>query len=173
MQNYFALFNLPEQFDLDKQMLDTTWHAIQNQVHPDRFIHAPESDKRAAMQWASLTNDAYQTLRNPVKRAAHLCHLRGFSLDGESGPTMPSDFIFEQIEWRGHLDNARIDRDIQALETMDVHLRERIKEQMTQIEKELNSNHFDVAVQEIKKMMFLQKFGEEISFAFEELDQTD
>jgi molecular chaperone HscB len=173
MQNYFALFNLPEQFELDKQMLDTAYHTVQNQVHPDRFIHASESDKRAAMQWASLANDAYQTLRNPVKRAAHLCHIRGFPLDGDFGPAMPSDFIFEQIEWREHLDNARIDKDFEALETMDTRLRERIKEQLTLIEKELNLGHFAAALQEIRKMMFLQKFGDEINYVFDSLDKTD
>jgi molecular chaperone HscB len=174
MQNHFALFKLPEQFALDRQALDAAYHEIQRLVHPDRFVNAPESDRRAALQWASLANEAYQTLRNPVKRAAYLCSLNGFPLDAEtSGSSMPSDFIFEQIEWRGHLDNAKTEKDIHALETLGEHLRERTKEQMTLIESALDSSHFATAVQEVKKMMFLQKFGDEISFAFDELDKTD
>ncbi|MDR0933492.1 MAG: Fe-S protein assembly co-chaperone HscB [Burkholderiaceae bacterium] len=172
-KNHFALFGLPEQFALDRQALDAAYRDIQNQVHPDRFVGAPESGKRAALQWASLANDAYQTLRNPVKRAAYLCGLKGFPLDAESGPSMPPDFIFEQIEWREHLDNARIEKDVTALEKLDVGLRERIAEQMTLIEEGINSGHFDRAIQEVRKIMFLQKFGDEISFAFDAIDQTD
>lgn len=173
MQNHFALFSLPEQFALDRQALDTAYREIQRMVHPDRFVNAPESDRRAALQWASLANDAYQTLRNPIKRAAYLCAIHGFPLDAEtSGPAMPPDFIFEQIEWREHLDNARIDRDIPALETLGEHLRQRTAEQMKLIENALNGNHYTSAIQEVRKMMFLQKFGDEISFAFDELDQT-
>lgn len=173
MQNHFALFSLPEQFPLDRQALDAAYREIQNQVHPDRFIHAPESDRRAALQWASLANDAYQTLRNPIKRAAYLCSLKGFPLDSETSPAMPPDFIFEQIEWREHLDQARTEKDGQSLETLDAHLRERTKEQMERIEKELDRGDFAVAIQEVRKMMFLQKFGDEISFAFDALEKTD
>lgn len=173
MQNHFALFKLPEQFALDRQALDSAYREIQNRVHPDRFIDAPASDKRAAIQLASMANDAYQTLRNPVKRAAYLCYLNGFGLDTPSGPAMPPDFIFEQIEWREYLDNARVEKDIAALEALAAQLQERIKEQMELIEKKLNINHFSDAIQEVRKMMFLQKFGDEISFAFDELDKTD
>ncbi|WAW09311.1 Fe-S protein assembly co-chaperone HscB [Oxalobacter vibrioformis] len=174
MQNHFALFKLPEQFAMDRQALDTAYREIQRLVHPDRFVNAPASDKRAALQWASLANDAYQTLRNPLKRAAYLCSLNGFPLDAEtSGPSMPPDFIFEQIEWREHLDNAKIDKDLGALETLGEHLRKRTAEQMTLIENALNNRQFSSAVQEVRKMMFLQKFAEEISFAFDALDKTD
>ena len=172
MQNHFELFKLPEQFAVDRQALDKAYRDIQNLVHPDRFIDAPESDRRAALQWASLANDAYQTLRNPVKRAAYLCSLKGFPLDPASGSAMPSDFIFEQIEWREHLDNAKIEKDLDALETLGNHLRERTREQLATIENELNSHNYATAIQEVRKMMFLQKFGDEISYAFEALDKT-
>jgi molecular chaperone HscB len=171
MQNYFALFNLPEQFDLDKQVLDAAWRTIQKEAHPDRFVYSPESEKRAALEWASLANDAYQVLRNPVKRAAHLCHIKGYRED--AGLPVPSDFIFEQIEWRELLDNARIDNDFEGLEKISNRLRERITGQMQLIKKELDSDCFADALQEIRKMIFLQKFSEEVSVVFDELDESE
>ncbi|NLC24604.1 MAG: co-chaperone HscB, partial [Oxalobacter sp.] len=72
-----------------------------------------------------------------------------------------------------HLDNAKIDKDLGALETLGEHLRKRTAEQMTLIENALNNRQFSSAVQEVRKMMFLQKFAEEISFAFDALDKTD
>lgn len=170
MQNHFQLFKLSEQFDVDRQVLDEAYREIQNLVHPDRFINAPESDRRAALQWASLANDAYQTLRNPIKRAAYLCALKGHPLSNESTPAMPPDFIFEQIEWREHLDNIRVEKDLAALESLDLRLRERSMEQMELVKKALTKNDYPEAIQEVRKMMFLQKFADEISHVFDGLD---
>ena len=72
MQNFFELFNLPMQFDLDIVALEAAYRNVQRLVHPDRFVTASDAEKRAAVQYASLANDAYQTLRNPLKRAMHL-----------------------------------------------------------------------------------------------------
>lgn len=173
MQNYFEIFGLPGQFALDRPALDDAWREIQRLVHPDRFVNAPESDRRAALQWAALANDAYQTLRNPLKRAAHLCALNGHPLDADSGPAMPQDFIFEQIEWREHLDNVRIDRDLAALEKLAAGLRDRRDEQMALIERELDGGNYAKAIGEVRKMMFLEKFADEISFTFEALDNGE
>jgi len=173
MQNYFAFFNLPQQFDLDLKVLDAAWHTVQKEVHPDRFVDASDSEKRASLQWASMANDAYQVLRNPIRRAIHLCELGGYPFNDESAPAVPSDFVFEQIQWREHLDNARIDRDLEALEKMSIDLRERIAGQMQLIRQKLDDHDFAVGMQEIRKMMFLQKFGDEISFAFDRLDREE
>ncbi len=69
MQNHFELFHLPQRFALDMAALDAAYHEVQNQVHPDRFAHASDAEKRVAMQWATRANEAYQTLKNPLKRA--------------------------------------------------------------------------------------------------------
>jgi molecular chaperone HscB len=53
--------------------LDAAYRDVQNQVHPDRFVNATDAEKRVAMQWATRANEAYQTLKNPQKRAQYLC----------------------------------------------------------------------------------------------------
>ena len=68
-QNFFQLFDLPEHYRLDNAQLDQQYHALQTQVHPDKFAHLSEAERRLSMQWATRTNEAYQTLRNPIKRA--------------------------------------------------------------------------------------------------------
>ena len=49
-------------------------------AHPDRFVNATDAEKRVAMQWATRANEAYQTLKNPQKRARYLCELNGVDL---------------------------------------------------------------------------------------------
>ena len=77
MPNYFELFNLPVQFAIDRNSLDNAYREIQNLVHPDRFVTATEAEKRTAMQWATMANDAYQILRDPLRRSIYLCELNG------------------------------------------------------------------------------------------------
>ena len=70
--SHFDLFHLPAQFALDASALDHAYRTVQAQVHPDRFAAAGDAQKRIAMQWATRTNEAYQTLRDPLKRATYL-----------------------------------------------------------------------------------------------------
>ena len=69
MQNHFDLFQLPAKFAIDLGALDAAYRDVQGQVHPDRFVNATDAEKRVAMQWATRANEAYQTLKNPQKRA--------------------------------------------------------------------------------------------------------
>lgn len=173
MQNHFELFRLPVQFPIDRQALDTAYKEIQNLVHPDRFVTATEAEKRTAIQWAAMANDAYHILRNPIKRAAYLCELNGYNLNAETHVSMDPEFLMQQIEWRESLENARDEKDMARLEKLDDEQRTLRDEQMQILHKHLDDRQFEKAVQDIRKMMFLEKFNEEISLAFDELDSTD
>ena len=173
MQNHFELFKLPVQFSIDRQALDKTYKDIQNLVHPDRFVTATEAEKRTAIQLAAMANDAYHILRNPIKRAAYLCELNGYNLNAETHVSMDPEFLIQQIEWRESLENAREEKDIVRLEKLDDEQRALRDEQMEILQKHLGDKQFDKAAQDIRKMMFLEKFNDEISLAFDELDSTD
>ena len=90
MQNHFDLFQLPQRFAIDRKALDAAYHDVQNQVHPDKFVNATDAEKRVAMQWATRANEAYLTLKSPLKRATYLCELHGIDLQTESNTAMPS-----------------------------------------------------------------------------------
>ena len=92
MQNHFELFNLPQQFAVDTGALDGAFRDVQGRVHPDRFVNATDAEKRVAMQWATRANEAYQTLKNPQKRAQYLCELNGVDLQTESNTSMPVSY---------------------------------------------------------------------------------
>ena len=66
----FALMGLPRRFGVDPKALDARWKDLQRQTHPDRFAAQGAAAQRVAMQWSVRVNEAYQRLRDPVKRAA-------------------------------------------------------------------------------------------------------
>ena len=166
MQNHFDLFQLPQQFTLDANALDAAYHEVQNRVHPDKFVSASDAEKRVAMQWATRANEAYQTLKNPLKRAAYLCELNGIDLQTESNTSMPAAFLMQQMEWREALDDAKAAKDLAALDLIDAELRTVRKAQVAQIGSALDSADFAQAALGVRQLMFLEKFGQEIGDAF-------
>jgi molecular chaperone HscB len=170
MQNHFELFNLPQQFAVDAGVLDSAYRDVQSRVHPDKFVNATDAEKRVAMQWATRANEAYQTLKNPQKRAQYLCELNGVDLQTESNTSMPMAFLMQQMEWREELGDARASKDSDALEALDKQLRNARKEQLAQIEQQINASDFVQAAQGVRALMFLEKFGEEVRFAFEAIE---
>lgn len=87
--NRFELLNLPITFALDMNKLEAAYFSAQRQYHPDRFTNkAPEERARAA-EVSAMLNDAYRTLRNPLKRAEHLLELLHVSASNEANVTTP------------------------------------------------------------------------------------
>nr|WP_154380503.1 Fe-S protein assembly co-chaperone HscB [Pseudoduganella rivuli] len=170
VQNHFELFNLPQQFAIDMEALNSAFRDVQGRVHPDRFVNATDAEKRVAMQWATRANEAYQTLKNPQLRARYLCELNGVDLQTESNTAMPPAFLMQQMEWREALEDARAQKDIGELEQLDGQLRGARKAQLKDIENQLNGGDFHAAAQGVRALMFLEKFGEEVRFAFDAIE---
>ena len=167
MQNHFALFDLPLQFSIDAVKLDAAYHAVQGRVHPDKFSNAGDAEKRVAMQWATRANEAYLTLKSPLKRAAYLCELNGVDLQTESNTSMPAAFLMQQMAWREALDDARMARDAAGLDALDSALREARAAQVTQLATALDTQDYPTAALGVRKLMFIEKFGDEVAATFD------
>ncbi len=117
--DHFQLFDLPPRFALDMAALDSAYRSVQGQVHPDRFAAGTAAENRVAMQWATQANEAYRTLKSPLKRAAYLCERAGVPIDAESNTSMPTEFLMQQLQWREALDDARASSDGASLQALD------------------------------------------------------
>ena len=170
MQNHFELFQLPQKFAVDAAALDAAYRDVQARVHPDKYVNASDAEKRVAMQWATRANEAYQTLKNPQKRAQYLCELNGVDLQIESNTAMPMAFLMQQMEWREELAEARAGKDADALDSLDQQLRRARKARLAEIEQQLDAADFHAAAQGVRALMFLEKFGEEVRFAFDAIE---
>lgn len=160
MQNHFELFHLPAQFELDTAQLDRAFREVQAQVHPDKFVGASSAEQRVAMQWATRANEAYQILKNPLKRAIYLCELNGVDLQVESNTAMPSDFLMQQMEWREELEESK--QNATALLRLESTVQNECKLQLNKIATQLAQQDFRAAAQSIRQLMFLEKFSEEL-----------
>src|SRR5580765_8487763 len=103
-QNHFELFGLPTSFAVDTAALEARYHELQREVHPDRFASAPEAERRVSMQLATRVNEAYQSLKSPLKRAVYILQLRGVDPGFETNTAMPPEFLMEQMSWRERIE---------------------------------------------------------------------
>lgn len=105
--NYFSLFGLPRDFQLTLPSLEKRYHRLQQQVHPDRFIQTTAAEQLAAVQQSAMINDAYHTLKSPLKRALYLFEQRGGNLDADSRTVNDQEFLLLQMSLRQQLEEGK------------------------------------------------------------------
>lgn len=170
--DHFALFGLNRGFRLDLTDLDSRYRDIQAQVHPDRFAHAGEAERRLSMQWATHANEAYQTLKKPLERAKYLLHLSGHDIQAENNTAMPADFLMDQMEWREAVMDARHGGDHHELEHLHNRLRGDINIRYQELGELLDgSGDFALATDRVRRLMFLEKLLHEIDDALASLEE--
>ncbi|HEY4999965.1 MAG TPA: Fe-S protein assembly co-chaperone HscB [Usitatibacter sp.] len=166
--NHFELLGLPVGFALDPARLEHGYRALQSQVHPDRFAVATEAERRVAMQWATRTNEAYRTLRDPLERARYLLQLRGYDTEEESNTSMPADFLMQQMEWREAVVEARSEGDVEELERLRNAIGRSRDDMLGVLERALDADaNFVAGCSLVRKLRFLEKLEAEIESALE------
>ncbi len=166
----FTLFDLPQRFAQGRDELDARWRALQGEVHPDRFAAQGAAAQRVAMQWAVRVNEAYQRLKDPLRRAAYLCELRGAPIEAESNTAMPGEFLMQQMSWREALEDAR---DLAAVDALDAELRRHERTMFDTLAAELDDrDDVGAAVQIVRALMFVARFRHDLEHRLETLEPS-
>ena len=175
-RNYFELFGMPVGFLLDGGELATRYRELQKVVHPDRFAAAGGHSQRLSLQGATLVNEAYETLRDRLRRAQYLLQLNGIDVDPQQSTLDDPGFLMQQMELREALAEVRGAPDPQA--RLDALLREiggLIKTQIAQIAvqfEEATPEQLNAAVQTVQKMQFLNKLHAEAEAIEADLEEA-
>jgi len=167
--NDFTLLGLPLRFAQDRTLIDARWRELQSQVHPDRFAVEGAAAQRVAMQWSVRINEAYQRLKDPMRRAAYLCELHGAPIRAEDNTAMPSAFLVQQMEWREALEEALGAAQLDALEE-GVHQARRAA--LGRCEQLIDEQQdYAAAAREVRALMFIARFADDIERRREQLGQ--
>jgi len=114
--DHFARFGTEMTFDVDVPALDRLYFDLQRQLHPDRFATKSPKERALSQQQATALNDGYETLKDPLKRADYLVHLKGVNVLPE-GCNLVNDqsILMEAMEMRERLASASSLADVSAL----------------------------------------------------------
>ena len=167
--NDFELFGVPVRFAQDRQAIDARWKELQREAHPDKFAAQGAAAQRIAMQWSVRINEAYQRLKDPLKRATYLCELHGAPIQAETNTAMPVDFLMQQMEWREALEEAR---NPQAVEEIASTVNQNGREQLSKLEQLIDvQKDFTAASRQVRSLMFTERFASEVDVRMDQLGQ--
>jgi molecular chaperone HscB len=105
--DHFEFFDLPRKLRIDEPALEKSFYALSRQFHPDYFMSATETERRASIERSSKLNDAYRTLRDKVSRVTYLLSLEGYK---EAEKKAPPDLLEEVFELNMQIEELRAAR---------------------------------------------------------------
>jgi molecular chaperone HscB len=156
----FDLFGLPRGFALDRAELDARRRGLQAEVHPDRFAAADAASRRRAMQGAVRVNEAYERLKDPLRRAAYLCELNGAPIRAEDNTAMPEAFLLQQMAWRDALEEAQglaeLESVAKELDAFRAAAYERLAATLD------GKRDFAAAAEQVRALMFVERFADDV-----------
>jgi molecular chaperone HscB len=129
--DYFEVFGLPRLLGIDTAALEKTFHELSRKYHPDYFTTASPAEKTQAVRMTALLNDAYRTLRHPVRRVEYLLSVHGFKPDGSK---VPQSLLMEVFEINEQLEEVKAGK--ASIVEVDS-LRAQIKEKRERFDAEL------------------------------------
>lgn len=152
----FAVLGLPPSFDEPKG-LDDRFRALSRKLHPDRFARATPQERRYSLEQTTLLNQAYKTLKDPVRRAEHLLALRGIRGD----PKMSPEFLEQTMEDREKLLEAKTSG--QPLDALAAGVRERRDQTLGEV-RALVENGGDLAraAELLARMRYYARYLDEV-----------
>ena len=107
MTDYYAVLGIPRGLSLSVDDLQQRYYALSRELHPDRFMQKPEAERQRALDMSSALNDAYRTLKDPIKRAQYLLTLEGFDVGEQRSKDVPPELLEEVFELNMALEEMR------------------------------------------------------------------
>ncbi|MFQ5642200.1 MAG: Fe-S protein assembly co-chaperone HscB [Thiogranum sp.] len=163
-KNYFELFSLPQQYVLERAELDARYRDLQRTVHPDRYASAGDQERRLSMQQATHINEAYQVLKDPLRRGRYLLELRGHVIEDQQSTHQDPEFLMQQIGLREALGAIRNQHDpLQALDSLAREIQAQYRALEAELARVLDAGgEIGTAVTLVLKMQYFMRLQSEV-----------
>lgn len=162
-QNFFQFFGLSESYDVDLDRLEVKYYELQKKFHPDKSSPVAEKEKIHAVQLTSFINDAYDTLKSPLKRAAYVLTIQGYDVEKVSQDDLSMDLLVEQMQLRESLDELpKDDSALPGLEKLKKDVKEKLVTRELSFAGDVSSQNFLGAKKTFHELQFLNKLVLEI-----------
>ena len=163
-KNYFELFELPVQFDINVADLNARYRKLQQQFHPDRYASGSDQEQRMAMELTASINEGLRILKDPVNRGRYLLELSGVAVDQETDTVMDPAFLVEQMELRERLDSIQhVSNATAALIALSREVDQLYRRRVDELSNELKvDGELQKARSIVRELQFLQKLRAQI-----------
>jgi molecular chaperone HscB len=139
----FAVLGVPRRFALSAAEVEARYKDLSRQVHPDRFAKADPRAQRASLARTVQLNEAWRTVKDPVRRAEALLALHGVTVASENDRSVPPALLMEILELREELGEARLAGDGAKVRAMGAAMQARVDASMAAIAAALDAGGAD------------------------------
>jgi molecular chaperone HscB len=129
--DYFSFFGLPRELTIDTTKLERQFYELSRQLHPDMAAGGSAQEREWSLEQSSQLNDAYRTLKDPIKRTEYLLRLEGVELEEQSkaatekarasgeikNQLVPADMLEEVFELNMQLEELRMNKKMGEVDT--------------------------------------------------------
>lgn len=165
--DHYERLGLARGFGVELKVLEAAYFKAQRSLHPDRFATKTSKEKALSQQQATSLNDAYETLKDPLKRAVYLAGLSGINVlkEGCNALTDPV-ILMEAMEMREALAEAETPDDV-------IVITKRAHDEIGDCEAELatafENRDMDAVGTLITRLKYLRKLADETRYRRAEL----
>lgn len=113
--DYFSVFGLEPKLLLDLDALEQEFHRLSRRLHPDRYARSSDSEQQWSLADTALLNDAYRTLKDPLRRTQYLLKLKGSAVGEENSgkdrkdpSRAPADLLEEVFELNMQIEEMKM-----------------------------------------------------------------
>lgn len=168
-QNFFQLLDVSEKFEINLEALAIRYRELQVEVHPDRFAHTEESEKIQAVQMSSYLNEAYETLKSPLKRAGYLLNLQDLDVLHAAQDELGMELLLEQMQLREALSELpNDDSALPELAKLKIEVNDKLMTRETIFSQLIDKSDYPQAKKVFHEMQFLHKLLSEIDIGEEQ-----
>jgi molecular chaperone HscB len=149
--DHFAVLGLPRRYGIDLAEAEGAYQKLSRRLHPDRFATADPRARRASLAHTVQLNQAWRTLKDPVRRAEYLLELAGVDVAGDDQKpsagaqretrkvAVPPAFLMEILELHDDFGEARRGGDAAKVAALTAEMRGRAAEAMKTISAALDT----------------------------------
>jgi molecular chaperone HscB len=165
----FATLGIARSFDVDLDATERVYRELSRALHPDKFVAAGPSERRAALGKAVEVNAAWRIVRDPVRRAEALLRLSGVEVSEGGEPKPEPEFLMDMLEQREALSDAKRARNLAAVRTMAAGIEARTRDVERALSEGFASGQGANLVARLGELRFYRRFLDEVSAIEDEL----
>jgi len=160
----FATLGIARAFDVDLAAVEKVHRELSRALHPDRYVGASPSERRASLAKAVEVNEAWRVVRDPIRRADALLALSGVEVgEGRDAAKAAPAFLMDMLEQREALSEARQSKDLDAVRRLAAAIQARVRD----VERELTAGfargEAEGLVGKVGELKFYRRFLDEVS----------
>jgi len=168
MSDPFDILGIEPKFAIDLKAVESRHRDLSRALHPDRYTSAPAAERRMALSRAIEVNEAWRTVRDPIKRAEALLRRLGVPSGETTEPNPSTDLLMEMMEAREELSEGARAGNMEAVQNLGKKMHFREREALAALGVAFDAAGSDTAaarklVHYLGELRYLRRFLDEVS----------